>query len=132
MQGLPEFPDGYFERFSTDPVTLVPFDPATRQVAAKAVDQIEKLLTPFEVTFEHKGSTRFAISGKGDIEIGVYPAEASWAGVLARLESRLGPPGRREEDYARYNEICEGFEIEITVLKGRNASDFSASPWFLR
>jgi GrpB-like predicted nucleotidyltransferase (UPF0157 family) len=121
MKGLPDHPKEYFDKFSTNPVPIKPFDPRSRQVAENCLDQVKTLLAGLDVELSHRGSTRFEIAGKGDIELGVFPSEEDWSEVLTRLESRCGKAGNVEENYVRFNSALAGYEIEIIVLKGDRA-----------
>ncbi len=67
------------------------------------------------------GSTAYGISGKGDIEYGVYPSDAEWEETLQLLKCHFGNPGHVEPDYARFNAMETDQEIEIIVMRGRQA-----------
>ena len=121
MKALPESPDEYFQKFTTRPVEIKPFNPYSREVAEDYLSKLKRMLSRFRVDMEHKGSTRFGIAGKGEIEIGVYPAERDWGEVLKELASHLGEPGEVEENYARFNDLFREHEIEIILLKGYDA-----------
>ena len=122
MIGLPKFEKEYFQKFSTKPVTLKPYDPKSKVVAEKYIKKLTKLLDGFDVEIIHRGSTAFKISGKGDVEIGVYPAEKSWYQVLERLVNHYKGVGCLEKNYARFNDELDKFEIEVIVMKGHEAT----------
>jgi GrpB-like predicted nucleotidyltransferase (UPF0157 family) len=121
MKALPETPIGYFEKFNTDPVAIVPFDPRSAIIAAEYIDKLKEVLSGLDVAITHRGSTVFRIAGKGDVELGVFPEEGLWETVLEKLETLCGSPGNTEQDYVRFNDVLDGFEIEIIVLNGRQA-----------
>jgi len=118
MKGLPDLPKEYFDKFSTVPVTIEPFDPRSRKIAGNCLEQLKALLAGLNVELSHRGSTRFEIAGKGDIELGVYPSDEDWSRTLKRLESCYGKAGNIEENYVRFNSTLDGYEIEIIVKRG--------------
>ena len=97
MKGSPDLPKEYFDKFSTTPVTIKPFDPRSREIARNCLEQLKALLAGLKVELSHRGSTRFGIKGKGDIELGVRPSDKDWSRALKRLESRYGKAGNVEE-----------------------------------
>jgi len=122
MIGLPKFKKEYFQKFSTRPVTIKPYDPKSQPVAKKYIRKLTKLLNGLGAEITHRGSTAFKISGKGDIELGIYPIRKSWYQVLERLINHYKGVGCLEKNYARFNDRFEGFEIEVIVLRGREAT----------
>jgi GrpB-like predicted nucleotidyltransferase (UPF0157 family) len=121
MKGLPDRPKEYFDKFSTNPVPIKPFDPRSREIAENCLEQLKTLLAGLKVELLHRGSTRFGIAGKGDVELGVYPSNEDWSRVLMRLESRYGQAGNVEENYVRFNSMLAGCDVEIIVLMGYRA-----------
>ena len=118
MKDLPESPADYFDKFDTDPVSIKPFDPRSKTIAAKYLVKLRDLFIGLDAELSPRGSTVFGIAGKGDIEIGVYPSEETWAEVLQRLEGVYGGAGNNEETYVRFNDASGDYEIEIIVLRG--------------
>jgi GrpB-like predicted nucleotidyltransferase (UPF0157 family) len=121
MKGWPDRLKEYFDKFSTNPVLIKPFDPRSREIAENYLEQLKTLLAGLNVELSHRGSTRFGIAGKGDIELGVFPSNEDWSRVLMRLESQYGQAGNVEENYARFNSEFAGYEVEIIVLMGYRA-----------
>ena len=122
MKGLPELGKEYFERFNTKPVDIKPFDPKSLGIAHKYKKRLDDLLRPFGQEAVLRGSTYFKISGKGEIEFGVYPSEENWQSVISALTDYYkGNLGKLETDYARFNDKFEGYDVEVTVMKGRSA-----------
>lgn len=121
MKGLPKFPKDYFERFSTSPVSIKPFDPKSKRIASEYIKKLEKLLCGLDIKLLHKGSTALGIAGKGEVEIGVYPSDKDWSKVLDGLKNHYGKIGNLRKNYARFNDVFNGFEIEVIVQKGREA-----------
>jgi len=121
MKGLPKFKKEYFARFSNKPVDIKPFDPHSTKVATKYLQTLNGLLEEFGLQAVHRGSTAFKISGKGDVEFGIYPSEENWFPVIGKLVNHYKGIGRLEEDYARFNDFVGQFEIEIILMKGHTA-----------
>jgi hypothetical protein len=113
-------PDDNYERYRTTPVAVKPFDPRSRDVARRMIASLHDALP--SAALAHRGSTAWGIAGKGDIEIGVYPADGAWDDAISLLSKRYGSPGSLEDEYARFNHACEAYEIEIIVLRGRVAA----------
>lgn len=132
MRDLPLLPDSYFNKFSTRPVVIKPFDPKSKVIAEKYINLLNKLFGVYEVRILHRGSTAYGIAGKGDIEVGVYPKEEDWSGVIDILKNEFGEAGNIEDDYARFNTISDGFDIEIIIQKGRAAqTDIARNQYLL-
>ena len=118
---LPPLDLAYFKKFNTSPVEIKAYNPVSKEIAQEYIELLITLLKDFEVKIIHRGSTAFKISGKGDIEIGVYPGEEDWDMIVEKLESYFGSPENTEVDYARFNTLKNGFEIEIILQKGESA-----------
>jgi GrpB-like predicted nucleotidyltransferase (UPF0157 family) len=121
MKGLFEPSAKYYERFSTAPVVIKPFDARSRQVASDYAERLRALLDGLDVEIHLRGSTAFGIAGKGDIEFGVYPEDKDWAKALGKLEGVYGEPGNCQENYVRFNDSLSDHEIEVIVLRGYEA-----------
>ena len=44
-----------------------------------------------------------------------------WGKVINALKTHLGTVDNLEENYARFNDTYEGFEIEVILLRGHDA-----------
>lgn len=121
MRGLARLPRKYFNKFSDKPVKIKPFDPNSQKIAREYIQVLRKLLGDLDLEFIHRGSTAFGIAGKGDIEIGVYPRQSDWDRVLKKLTQKYGEAGNVENNYARFNDLYNGQEIEVIVMKGHEA-----------
>jgi hypothetical protein len=121
MKGLPESPPEYFNKFDTTPVSIRPFNPRSKVIADEYLDKLRYLFEGLNTELAHRGSTAFGIAGKGDIELGVYPSTQVWGEVLERLKVFYGLPGNVEENYVRFNDTIDGYEIEIIVLREHEA-----------
>jgi GrpB-like predicted nucleotidyltransferase (UPF0157 family) len=121
MKGFPEFSEEYFLQFSEKPVEILPFDPKTLEIADTYVRRIEELLGGLLVEVSVRGSVAFKISGKGDIEVGIYTEDGDWEEVIARLTDFFGEPKKLEQEYARFNDKYEKYHLEISVMRGETA-----------
>lgn len=121
MKDLPKFTKDYFERFSTKPVLIKPFDPRALVAAEEYKKGLDKILLPFGLQAFHRGSTYFCIAGKGEIEFGVYPNKEDWYKVLSAVINYYKGVGNLEKDYARFNDTFNGFEVEIILMTGHSA-----------
>ena len=106
----------YFGRYGNEPVKIKPFDPVSKMIARHFLERLSPMLSGLKVELAHRGSTYFGIVGKGEIEVGVYPAARELIRVVDRLEKYFGPPGNREREYARFNTQFENRKIEIIVM----------------
>lgn len=122
MIGLPKFKKDYFNKFSTKPVTIKPYDHKSQIVGQKYIKKLTKLLEGFVLEIKIKGSTAFKIPGKGEIELVIYPTDDSWSQVLEKLTNHYKGAGRLEKNYARFNDEFDEFEIEVILLKGYEAT----------
>lgn len=121
MKGFPEFSEEYFLQFSEKPVEILPFDQKTLEIADDYVRRIEDILSGLEVEVSVRGAVAFKISGKGDVEVGIYTAEGDWEEVIARLTDFFGEPKKMEAEYVRFNDRYEKFHIEISAMRGGTA-----------
>ena len=55
MIGLPKFKKEYFQKFSTKPVNIKPYDPKSKVVAGKYIGKLTKLLEGFDIEIIHRG-----------------------------------------------------------------------------
>jgi len=121
MKGLNKFPEEYFLKYKTKPVKLKPYNSKQEEFAQIYLNKIKEVLNGYDVRLKVRGSTSFKILGKGEVEVGVYPKEQEWGGVIEKLKRKFGEPENVEEDYVRFNDICEETEVEIILLKGHEA-----------
>ena len=121
VKGLSKIPEEYFLKYKTKSVKLKPYNPKQEEIAQKYLDIIKKVLKDYKVRLKVRGSTFFKILGKGEVEVGVYPKEEEWDGVIEKLKVKFGEPENVEDDYVRFNDIYEDIEVEIILLKGHEA-----------
>jgi len=122
MKGLDKYPEEYFLKYKEKPVNIKPYNSSQTSVAMRYIKLLRHILKSTNATFMVRGSTLFKIQGKGDVEVGIYTRESEWETVLKKLEKRFSKPENLEENYARFNDVQDGTEVEIIVLKGHEAS----------
>ena len=121
MKGFTPLPNGYFTKYATTPVSILPFNPKSRITAERYIEKLAFLLTKFSADISLRGSTLYGIAGKGEIEIGIYPPEKKWKEIIDMLKIHFGKIGTLEKNYARFNDVFDGFEIEVILLRGHDA-----------
>lgn len=122
MKGLNKFPEEYFLKYKTKPVKLKPYNPKQEEIAQIYLNEIKEVLKGYDVRLKVRGSTSFKILGKGEVEVGIYPKDEEWIGVIEILKEKFGEPENIEEDYVRFNDKYEEIEVEIILLKGHEAN----------
>lgn len=129
---LPADDDYYERRYKTTPLAFKPFNPAATEIAARVIAGLHTLLAGLPGEIAHRGSTAWGIGGKGDIEIGVFPDGEAWSPSLDRLSAHYGAPGSISENYARFNDTVDGYEVEVILLRGYEAEVDRRVDAFLR
>jgi len=119
MKSAVSFPPEYFLRYKQKPVKIKTFTKRQERVGQLSLKKINKLLKEFDVKVIVRGSTAFKVSGKGDVEIGVYPRAGDWKKIITTLTHFFGRPESKEKNYVRFNFLSKKTEVEIIVLKGR-------------
>lgn len=119
MKLPPTFPDKYWQKFSHTPVEVRPHDPQSLIVTHKYIKTLKSITKdlPIEMIY-HRGSTAWGIAGKGDIEIGLIPDHNCWFEVVVVLSQHYRGLGNLDEEYARFNDNFQGFEIETILMRG--------------
>lgn len=121
MKGLNKFPDEYFLKYKAKPVKLKPYNPKQGKIAQICLNKIKEVLEGCNFKLKARGSTLFKILGKGEVEVGVYPKDGDWNSVIEKFKAKFGEPENVENDYVRFNDVYGKTEIEIILLKGREA-----------
>lgn len=121
MRGIPQLPDSYFDKYKDKKVRIIPFDPQVGQIAKEYIELLRKILVDFDLEIVHRGSTAMGIAGKGEVELGIYPNGNNWDSIVQLLANHYGKVGNIEENYARFNDVYQGTEVEIILMKGYEA-----------
>ena len=111
-------PDVYFDKLSNDPVILKPFDPDSKAAAKVYGNKLDALLSQFSVRVELFGSTDLEIDGKGEWEFGIWLDDKQWYPVLIMLINHFGSIHTLSEDFALFNDVSDGRDIEIIPMRG--------------
>jgi GrpB-like predicted nucleotidyltransferase (UPF0157 family) len=116
------YPESYFEKLSTDPILLKPFDPESKRNALAYGKELNILLSPFSVHAELFGSTELEITGKGEWEFGIWLDDQHWYPVLTMLINHFRSIHFLSDDFALFNDQAQGTEIEIIPMRGEAAA----------
>jgi hypothetical protein len=111
-------PDSDFEKLSNDPVIIIPFDPESKRAAKAYGDMLDALLSPFSIYAELFGSTELEIDGKGEWEFGIWLDDQQWYSVLIMLINHFGSVYTLSDDFALFEDVCEGTKVEVIPMRG--------------
>ncbi len=115
-------PEDFYDRYSESPVEIKPFDPLSKQRALVYGEQLNQFLAPYGVSAELFGSTDLEIAGKGEWEFGIWLDDESWFPLLTALINHYRSIGFLAPDFARFNDVCDGTEVEIIATRGERAT----------
>jgi GrpB-like predicted nucleotidyltransferase (UPF0157 family) len=119
---IQRMPDSFYERYSENPVAIKPFEPLEKQRALAYGVQLDRLLAPHGVSAELFGSTDLEVAGKGEWEFAIWLEDASWFPLLTVLINHYRSIGYLADDFARFNDMCDGTEVEIIAMRGERAA----------
>lgn len=119
---IPRLPATYYDRYSETPVEIKPFDPVSKQRALVYGLQLGQILAPHGVTAELFGSTDLEIATKGEWEFGIWLDNTNWFPLLIVLINHYKSIGYLADDFARFNDSCEGTEIEIIAMRSERVT----------
>jgi GrpB-like predicted nucleotidyltransferase (UPF0157 family) len=118
---IPRMPDTYYDRYSEAPVEIKPFDPLSKQRALVYGVRLNQTLAQQRVSAELFGSTDLEIATKGEWEFGIWLDDTNWFPILTALINHYRSIGYLADDFARFNDVCEGTEVEIIAMRGERA-----------
>jgi hypothetical protein len=121
MKSTINLPPEYFLRYKEKPVKIKKYSVAQGRIGEMYSEKISNILIDYKAQVMVRGSTAYKISGKGDVEIGVYPGIGEWGRVIDKLKEHFGEPENVEKNYIRFNFLHKKSELEIIVMKGREA-----------
>lgn len=113
--------DSYFEKFSTKPVTLKPFDRRTKEAALALMAILDGQVAAWGIRSVLHGSTALELEGKGEIEVVLYLDDENWEPVKSHLVEIYGHPYSEEENFVNINTEYRSIEVEIILLRGHDA-----------
>jgi len=129
---IQRMPDTFYDRYSEQPVGIQPFDPLNKQRAMVYGERLNQMLAPCEVSAELFGSTDLEIATKGEWEFGIWLDDTNWFPLLTALINHYRSIGYLAEDFARFNDVCDGTEVEIIAMRGERAAWNRAFMSFMR
>ncbi len=109
------------ERRSTEPIELMPFDPAIKQRAIAYGQDLSKHLAPFGAAAELFGSLEMEIANKGEWEYAVYLDDEQWFPVLIFLINHFGGIHALMDDFAVFTHRIQDIDIEIIPMRNESA-----------
>ncbi len=121
MRIVREQPESY-EMFSTRPVPIRPFDPDGKRAALAHGARLNGTPAPIGIAAELHGSLALELAGKGEWEYSVFPTDAQWYPTLTLLINRFRGVFSMAEEMVMFNDVCDGHEVEVIVLRGDAAA----------
>lgn len=121
MRNIAKFTKQDFEKFTTESLVLHPYNPKSATIARKHVIKIKSALSDLPVEVLHRGSTLFQITGKGDIDIGIYTTSKTYNAAIERVAKAYSPPQIVGKEFVAFYIEEEGFKVEISLMQGREA-----------
>jgi GrpB-like predicted nucleotidyltransferase (UPF0157 family) len=113
MKILGHYNDAYFNRFPETPVVIKPFDPHAVTIAQQYGSALNAFLAPWKIQAVHMGSTALGISGKGEVEFGIFIPATHWFPVIVPLINHYKGIASLTADTAHFNDSFLGYPIEI-------------------
>ena len=120
MRVVREQPEEY-EKFSTRPVPIRPFDPESKRAALAYGARLNEQLVPTGVAAELHGSLVLEVAGKGEWEFALYPSPDRWYPTLTLLINHFRGVYSMSEEVVMFNDACDGHNVEVIVLRGNAA-----------
>lgn len=115
-------PRSYFLKYSNKPVKIKPFSKKSKKIAKEYLRKINRVLKETKTKAIPIGATALEISGKGDLDFGLYINEEKWDEVLKCLINHFKGIGNlNSKGFARFNGYYKGYEVEIVVKRGESA-----------
>ncbi len=119
---IQRMPVTFYDRYSETPVAIKPFDPLSKQRALVYGARLNQALAPHGVSAELFGSTDLEIATKGEWEFAIWLDDTNWFPLLTALINQYRAIGFLAEDFARFNDVCDGTEVEIIAMRGERAA----------
>jgi len=121
MKGFEPLPREHFQRYSEDPVKILPYDPGILKKSAKLLAALQLILRKSKLKMHLRGSTAYKIAGVGDIEYSVYPSEKQWQSVIDMLNEYFSTPKLVRKEVVIFEKNDNGVDFGVMVLKGKAA-----------
>lgn len=113
--------ESIFEKMSTKPVVLKPFDPRTKAAALALMVILDEQVATWGIRSVLHGSTALELEGKGEIEVSLYLDDETWEPVKSHLFALYGQPYSQEENFVNINTEYRSIDVEIILLRGHDA-----------
>ncbi len=120
MRVVRENPEAY-EKFSTRPVPIGPFDPDSKRAALAYGAQLNERLTATGVAAELHGSLALDLAGKGEWEFALYPSPDQWYPALTLLVNHFRGVYLMSEELMMFNDVYDGHNVEVIAMRGNAA-----------
>ena len=121
MRNFANFKKKYFDKYSKAAIPFREYDPVMKIIARKHVANIKSVLKSVPVEVLHRGASLFEIGGKGDIDIGIYTTSKNYQKVIGKVSELYFKPQIVGENFVAFYIEEEGFTVEISLMKGREA-----------
>jgi len=120
MRVVREKPEEY-EKFSTRPVPIRPFDPDSKRAALAYGARLNERLEPTGVAAELHGSMVLELAGKGEWEFALYLSPDQWYPTLTLLVNHFPSVYLMSEELVTFNDAYEGHHVEVIAMRGNAA-----------
>ena len=114
-------PREYFEKFADRPVEIRPFDPESKRQSYQYLESLNEILAPVGVSAAPHGSVELEIAGKGEWEFCIVLNDEQWYPVLIKLINHFGSIFTLTDDFAVFNDVYEGKQVEVIPVRGNTA-----------
>jgi hypothetical protein len=111
-------PKDSIDRLPEEPVALKPFDPESKRRALAYGEELDRLLAPYGASAELFGSVELEIATKGEWEFAIYLTDEQWYPVLVCLINYFDSIFTLIEDFAVFNDLAGGYDVEIIPMRG--------------
>ncbi len=111
-----------YEKFSTRPVPIRPFDPDGKRAALTYGARLNARLAPTGVAAELHGSLAPGLAGKGEWEYALFASPDRWYPTLTLLANHFRGVYSMSEEVVMFNDVCDGHHVEVIVFRGHTAA----------
>jgi hypothetical protein len=117
-----KLPKNYFKKIQEKPVKIKPYNKKFEYIVRDYLKKLNNVLKPTGARAVPIGATALKISGKGDIDFGVYISEKIWDKVLKVLINYFkGISTLNSKGFAKFVAHYKGYEVEVVVRMGESA-----------
>lgn len=109
----------WIDSLSDRKISVVPYDPRTDELFAKAKEKIFSILGS-EVNVEHCGASSLGISGQDEIDVSIVVEKEKFEEYVPLLEKVFGQVRSRYESRTRFEVKVEGKKIDLKIIDGNH------------